>query len=201
MMVYLQNQGCHNINLITPTHEIPHILAALVLAAQRGLRLPLVYKSSGYECVTVLHDLLDGVIDIYMPDLKYADEATARDLSGVPNYPMISQEAVIEMHRQVGDLQCDSQGIAQRGLIVAHLVLPGGAAGTETLIPFIRDRLSPHTWLSLPRYIPAFEAAEHPSLQHAIHPEAYQRTVTLAIRAGLTSAARYRAYLSPEAQL
>jgi putative pyruvate formate lyase activating enzyme len=192
IMLHLQGLGCHNINLINPTHFIPQILEALLLAVEQGLRLPLVYKSSGYEKVEILQELLDGIIDLYMPDLKYADAATAQELSGVPGYPEISQAAAIEMYRQVGDLQVDERGLAQRGLIAAHLALPGGLANTGQILSFLHDRLSPHILLCLPRYQPAYLAVDHPPLNRPIQAEEYRQVVDQAIEMGFVSAARYQ---------
>jgi len=136
MMLSLQAKGCHNINLVSPTHVVPHILEALVLARDDGLHLPLVYNSGGYDSVATLK-LLDGIVDIYMPDMKYADEKTAEKLSGIKNYPEVNRAAVKEMHRQVGDLEIDEQGVARRGLLVRHLVLPNRLAGTKEIVRFL----------------------------------------------------------------
>lgn len=123
MMLSLQTQGCHNINLVSPTHVVPYILEAMEIAVGMGLYLPLVYNSGGYDSVETLK-LLDGLIDIYMPDMKYSDAKTAEQLSGIKDYPLVNKAAVKEMHRQVGNLKIDEQGVAQRGLLVRHLVLP-----------------------------------------------------------------------------
>ncbi|GAG72275.1 unnamed protein product [marine sediment metagenome] len=130
MMLSLQEQGCHNINIVTPTHVVPQILSALEMAIERGLNIPLVYNTGGYDSVETLK-IIDKVFDIYMPDMKYGDKTTAAKLSKVSNYPKINQDAVLEMHRQVGDLVLDGNGIAQRGLLIRHLVLPENLAGTE----------------------------------------------------------------------
>jgi putative pyruvate formate lyase activating enzyme len=132
MMLELEADGCHNINLVSPSHVVPQILTALLIAAQAGLRIPLVYNSGGYDAIETLQ-LLDGVVDIYMPDMKYADPHIGRRLSGVPDYPAVNQQAVREMHRQVGDLIMDQRGIAQRGLLIRHLVLPNRLAGSGGL--------------------------------------------------------------------
>jgi len=128
MMLDLQRRGCHNINLVSPTHQVPQILEALELAVAGGLSLPLVYNTGGYDSPEVL-EILDGIVDIYMPDMKYSDEATARRLSGAKDYPQVNQSAVKEMHRQVSDLALDEQGVALRGLLVRHLVLPSQTGG------------------------------------------------------------------------
>jgi putative pyruvate formate lyase activating enzyme len=137
-MLELQERGCHNINLVSPSHVVAQILAAVLVAAQKGLRLPLVYNTGGYDSLTALH-LLEDVIDIYMPDMKYASAKVGQKYSKIQNYPQINQAAVKEMHRQVGDLQTNEQGIAKRGLLVRHLVLPNGLAGSEEIVRFLAD--------------------------------------------------------------
>lgn len=144
MMLALQAQGCHNINLVTPSHVVAQILAAVAIAARRGLRLPLVYNTGGYDSPEALA-LLDGVIDIYMPDMKYGDSETARQYSKVRNYWEVNQAAVREMHRQVGDLQIDGRGLARRGLLVRHLVLPGDITNTENVLAFLAREISRKT--------------------------------------------------------
>ena len=138
VMLGLQEYGCHNIYFVSPSHVVPQILAAAFIAAQAGLRLPLVYNTGGYDSLEMLR-LLDGVIDIYMPDIKYADSKIARKYSKIPDYPQHNQAALREMHRQVGDLVLDERGIAQRGLLVRHLVLPEGLAGTNEVVNFLDD--------------------------------------------------------------
>jgi putative pyruvate formate lyase activating enzyme len=185
VMLLLQRQGCHNINLVSPSHVVPQILAALLAAAQNGLHLPLVFNSGGYDSPEALA-LLQGVIDIYMPDMKYADEAVSRRLSGIPNYPQINQSAVREMHRQVGDLVLDADGLAVRGLLVRHLVLPGGLAGTEKIAHFLSSEISTHTYLNLmDQYRPAYRAFDHPPLDHSLSPGEFQAAVKTVHRAGL----------------
>ena len=186
MMVALQNRGCHNVNLVTPTHQVPQILAALPLAIERGLMVPLVYNCGGYESLESLR-LLDGVVDIYMPDLKYTDPEVGRELSGVPDYPQRARAAVAEMHRQVGDLVVDRRGIAQRGLIVRHLVLPGGLAGTAAVARFLADEISPRTYLNLmDQYHPCFMAFDHPLLGRRLSEREFTEAVRAARDAGLT---------------
>jgi len=155
IMLRLQAVGCENINLVSPSHVVPQILEALVLASGRGLRLPLVYNTGGYDSLATLR-LLDGVIDIYMPDMKYADEAVGLALSGVPDYVRRNRVAVREMHRQVGDLELDQRGVARRGLLVRHLVLPGGLAGTVEVARFLVQEVSRDTYLNvMDQYRPA----------------------------------------------
>jgi len=185
IMLDLQAAGCHNINLVSPSHVVPQILQALVIAADSGLRLPLVYNTGGYDSPEALA-LLEDVIDIYMPDMKYSDRLTARTLSKIGNYPAFNQTAVREMHRQVGDLVLDERGIALRGLLVRHLVLPGGLAGTETVLQFLAGDISPHTYLNLmDQYRPAYRAGQHPPLDRPISRAEYQAAVAMAEAAGL----------------
>lgn len=159
VMLKLQAEGVHNINLVSPSHVIAPILEAVWLAAQGGLRLPLVYNTGGYDSPAGLA-LLDGVIDIYMPDIKYADNATGQKLSKTPDYPRHNRCAIREMHRQVGDLIIDPEtGLAQRGLLVRHLVLPGKLAGTRQCLRFLAREISPHTYVNLMgQYMPAHKA-------------------------------------------
>jgi len=163
-MLALQRQGCHNINLVSPSHAVAPILAAVRLAARRGLRLPLVYNSGGYDCLETLA-LLDGIIDIYMPDMKFADSGVAAPLLGVPDYAEVNRAAVLAMHRQVGDLRIDDRGIANRGLLVRHLILPENLAGTERIVAFLSEQVSRDTYINLmDQYHPCHRAADYPSL-------------------------------------
>ncbi len=185
MMLSLQNQGCHNINLVSPTHVVPQILEALEIAVQLGLHIPLVYNSGGYDSLEILA-ILDGIIDIYMPDMKYSDEKTAKKLSGITNYPAINRAAVKEMHRQTGDLKMDENGVARKGLLVRHLVLPDGLAGTPETISFIADEISTNTYVNvMDQYYPSYRAREVPSLTRRITREEYQEALRLAREAGL----------------
>jgi len=185
IMLSLQSKGCHNINLVSPTHVVPQILEALEIAVKSGLRLPLVYNSGGYDSVETLR-LLDGVVDIYMPDMKYSDEKTAEKLSGVKNYPAINRAAVKEMHRQVGDLQIDEDGIAQWGLLVRHLVLPHGLAGTKEVMDFLANEVSSDTYVNImAQYHPCYEAFQFPGLSRRTSAVEFQEAVALARQAGL----------------
>ena len=185
MMLQLQEQGCHNINLVTPSHVVAQIIAAVHLAAQQGLHLPLVYNTGGYDSPEALA-LLDGIIDIYMPDMKYGDSATARKYSKVRNYVEVNFAAVKEMHRQVGDLQLDAQGIAQRGLLIRHLVLPGHLAGTEQVLAFIAHDISRQTYLNLmDQYHPCYRADDNPPLDRPLTTQEYQAALALAAKYGL----------------
>ncbi len=164
MMLELQEQGCHNINFVSPSHVVAQILAATLIAAQAGLRLPLVYNTGGYDSLAALA-LLDGVIDIYMPDVKYADERLAKKYSKIPSYPAINQAAVKEMHRQVGDLILDKHGIAQRGLLVRHLVMPNELAGTDEIARFLAQEVSANTYINvMAQYRPCHKARDYPKL-------------------------------------
>jgi putative pyruvate formate lyase activating enzyme len=186
VMLELQARGCHNINLVSPSHVVPQILAAVEAAARQGLNLPIVYNTGGYDSLDTLA-LLDGVIDIYMPDMKYSDPDLAFRYSQVRDYPHINQAAVREMQRQVGDLQMDADGLAYRGLLIRHLVLPNGLAGSETIFRFLAEKISPNVYLNImAQYHPAFNARQHPELNRRITPKEYQAAVSLAKQIGLT---------------
>jgi putative pyruvate formate lyase activating enzyme len=185
MMLQLQEQGCHNINFVTPSHVVAQIIAAVDIAAHQGLRLPLVYNTGSYDSPEALK-LLDGIIDIYMPDMKYGDSAVAHQYSHVRNYVEINFAAVREMYRQVGDLRLDADGIAQRGLLVRHLVLPDDLAGTEAVIAFLAHDVSQHTYLNLmDQYRPCYRADDNPPLDRPLSREEYQRALDLAAKHGL----------------
>lgn len=186
MMLSLQQRGCHNINLVSPSHVVPQVLEALEVAAAEGLSLPLVYNTGGYDSIDTLR-LLDGVVDIYMPDMKYADEETARRYSGVGDYPRVNQDAVKEMHRQVGDLEMDSHGVAVRGLLVRHLVLPGGLGGTRYIAEFLVREVSPHTYVNvMAQYHPAYRAWDYPELSRPPSQGELQEAMKVAREEGLS---------------
>jgi putative pyruvate formate lyase activating enzyme len=185
MMLALQAQGCHNINLVSPSHVVPAILTALLHAVEAGLRIPLVYNTGGYDALETLR-LLDGVVDIYMPDMKYADAQVAHRLSQVEDYPEVNRAAVKEMHRQVGDLVLDQRGIAQRGLLVRHLVLPGGLAGTAEIARFLAQEVSTETYINLmDQYRPCYRAHQFPPLDRPITAQEYAEALQAARQAGL----------------
>jgi putative pyruvate formate lyase activating enzyme len=185
IMLELQAQGCHNINFVSPSHVVPQIMAATLVAAEAGLRLPLVYNTGGYDSMAML-ELLDGVIDIYMPDMKYSDAEHGRRYSKIANYPQVNQTAVREMHRQVGDLQINEMGLAVRGLLVRHLVLPGNLAGTDEVVRFLATEISPNTYLNLmDQYRPAYKAHNFPELNRRISRDEYKTVGKLARDAGL----------------
>ncbi len=185
MMLALQERGCHNLNMVTPTHVVPQILEALEIAVGLGLSIPLVYNCGGYESVETL-GLLDGIVDIYMPDMKYSDERNARRFSGVKDYPEVNRAAVKEMHRQVGDLQIDERGVARRGLLIRHLVLPNGVAGTEGVVSFIAEEISRNTYLNvMAQYYPAHRAFNLPVLSRPLRNEEFLEAVNIAREHGL----------------
>ena len=191
MMLALQSRGCHNINLVSPTHVVPQILQGLEIAINLGLRLPLVYNSGGYDSVETL-EILDGIIDIYMPDTKYSDEKIAEELSGIKNYPAINQAALREMHRQVGDLQIDEDGIAIRGLLIRHLVLPHGLAGTKEIMKFIAEDLSLNSYVNvMAQYHPRHKAFQIPQLARPLSKQEFLEAIELAERAGLNRLDRF----------
>jgi putative pyruvate formate lyase activating enzyme len=186
IMLRLQASGCHNINLVSPSHVVAEILEALVIACEAGLNLPLVYNTGGYDSPQALA-LLDGVVDIYMPDMKYSQADIARRYSKIGRYPGVNRAAVRAMHRQVGDLVIDGDGLAVRGLLVRHLVLPGGLAGTREVVRFLSEEISPNTYLNLmDQYRPAFKACDMPPLDRRITREEFAAAERLARQAGLT---------------
>jgi len=191
MMLALQARGCHNINFVSPTHVVPQILEGLEIAINLGLRLPLVYNSGGYDSAETL-DILDGIVDIYMPDMKYSDEKIAEELSGIKNYPTINQAALTEMHRQVGDLQIDEDGIAVRGLLIRHLVLPHGLAGTKEIMKFIAEDISLNSYVNvMAQYHPCYKAFQIPQLARPLSKQEFLEAIELAKRAGLNRMDRF----------
>jgi putative pyruvate formate lyase activating enzyme len=174
MMLHLQEIGCHNINLVTPTHVMPNIVKATRIAFKNGLRIPLVYNTSGYESVEIL-ELLDGIVDIYLPDMKYMDaEKAAKYSSGASDYPEVAKAAIIEMHRQVGLHQIDAQGIATRGVLIRHLVMPNQVAGTKAFVQWVAENLSKATYVNIMhQYHVDYKAFEYPEIWRAITVEEY----------------------------
>lgn len=176
-MLQLQAAGCHNINFVTPSHVVAQILEALVIAAERGLRLPLVYNTGGYDTLDALA-LLDGIIDIYMPDFKFWDPEYARRYANAPDYPEVARAAIREMHRQVGPLELDDRGIAQRGVLLRHLVMPGGVAGAREIMQWVAREVSPETYVNLmSQYHPAGRATDFPEIDRLISAAEFQRAV------------------------
>jgi len=188
IMLELQEKGCHNINLVTATHFVPQVLAALELAVARGFCLPLLYNTSGYETVDTLH-LMEDVVDIYLPDAKYADDQVARDLSGFRRYVHSNRVALKEMQRQVGvRLQLGADGLAVRGMIVRHLVLPGGLAGSREVAQWLAANLSTELHVSvMSQYFPAHRAVGHAVLGRKVTAEEYAAAVGAFVEAGLES--------------
>jgi putative pyruvate formate lyase activating enzyme len=185
MMIELQNLGCHNINLVTPTPQVLAILKSLEIAIDKGLKIPLVYNTSSYDSLEVLK-LLDGIIDIYLPDARYSDDKIALKYSNASNYFEIMKKAIKEMHRQVGDLVINEEGIAIRGLIIRHLVLPNGLAGSEKIFEFIAKEVSKNTFLNImDQYWPAYKAHQYPELSRRITKEEFQEAINLAKKFGL----------------
>jgi putative pyruvate formate lyase activating enzyme len=186
MMLSLQKSGCHNINFVTPSHVVPQILEALEIAISGGLRVPLVYNSSGYDRVETL-TLLDGVIDIYMPDFKFWDSEIADATCGAADYPADARLAIKEMHRQTGDLFLNEDGIAERGLLVRHLVMPKGLAGTRDIMRFIHRRISSNTYVNImPQYRPCGKAFEIDELSGPLPIEEFEKALDAAKEEGVT---------------
>lgn len=184
-MLSLQERGCHNINLVTPTHFTPQIVKALKRAIEAGLRIPLVYNCGGYESKRTI-ELLDGIVDIYMPDIKYSDEESARKYSNAPDYFMVCKAAVKEMHRQVGDLIVDDRGIAVRGLLIRHLVLPNRLAGSAEVLRFIASEVSKDSYVNIMlQYRPMYRAYEYKELNRSITMREYQEALDIAKELGL----------------
>lgn len=188
MMLSLQNRGCHNINVVTPTHYLPHILLALDQAAERGLQLPLVYNTSGYEKLEMIKKL-DGIVDIYLPDFKYAEPAMAEKYSsGADDYPQLAKKALLEMHRQVGVAKPNKKGIMEQGLMIRHLVMPNNVSGTEKIIDWIAESLPKETYLNImSQYRPVYKAHNYPEISRSLTRREYARVVKYARNAGLTN--------------
>jgi len=185
IMLKLQAMGCHNINLVTPTHVLPPILRALKIAIEKGLKIPLVYNTGGYELKEVIK-LLEDIVDIYLPDMRYADNEMAIKYSSAPNYPKYNQEAVKQMHRQVGLAQINKKGIIEKGLIIRHLVLPNDISGTEKVMQFIAQELSPDTYISLmSQYTPYYKANQFKEISRRITYEEYQKAQKIMEKYGL----------------
>jgi len=186
MMIDLQRRGCHNINIVTPTHNVPHLVKALRIAIGRGLHIPLLYNSSGYESLEVVK-LLDGIVDVYLPDFKYQDsEIAARFSKGAPDYTKHAAAAIKEMHRQVGPLQMDENGIATRGLLIRHLVMPENLAATDRFVKWVVKELGPDTHVNIMgQYRPMHRAREYPPLDRAVTQEEYAQAMRWAYEAGL----------------
>jgi putative pyruvate formate lyase activating enzyme len=188
MMLYLQSTGCHNINVVTPTHYSPHIVLALDIAAGKGLRLPVVYNTCGWERLEILKKL-DGIVDIYLPDYKYSDsEMAAKYSSGADTYPEVTQAALKEMNRQVGVAKPAKDGLMYRGLMIRHLVMPNNVSGTKEVMKWIGKNLPKDTYVNImSQYRPMYKANEYPAISRRLHREEYQEAIQWAKEAGLTN--------------
>lgn len=187
IMLSLQQQGCHNINFVTPTHVVPQILSALPIAIDKGLKIPLVYNTGGYDSTETLK-LLKDVIDIYMPDCKFSTTATAKLYTRAKDYPDMMKKGVLEMYRQVGDLEINKQGLAVRGLLVRHLVMPGHLEETEGVLDFLVKDISTKTYINLmDQYRPCYKAFETPPINRPLSKEEYRRAVKMAEEKGLSN--------------
>jgi putative pyruvate formate lyase activating enzyme len=186
MMIYLQKIGCHNINLVTPTHVMPNILKATRAAFKKGLRIPLVYNTSGYESVEILK-ILDGLVDIYLPDMKYMDgENAAKYSAGASDYPQMAKKAIVEMNRQVGEHSVDGRGVATRGLMIRHLVMPNRVAGTKKFVKWVAETLPKSTYINIMhQYRVEYKAYDYPEIWRAISVREYTEAIDWALEYGL----------------
>lgn len=185
MMVSLEHRGCHNVNFVTPSHVAAQILEALPAAIDEGLRLPLVYNTGSYDSVETLRSLR-GVVDIYMPDFKFWDERVAQELAGAADYPEVARAALREMHEQVGDLEIGAEGLARRGLLVRHLVMPNGQAGTRQVMRFLAQEISANTYVNImPQYRPAGTARRHESIRRGVTFKEYEEALKIAREEGI----------------
>jgi len=186
MMLALQKGGCHNINFVSPSHVVPQILDALIIAVENGLNIPLVYNTGGYDQVKTIQ-LLDGVFDIFMPDFKFSDPEKGRTYAQAPDYFEAASAAIMEMHRQVGDLKLDENQIAFQGLLVRHLVMPNRMAGTMKIMEWISQRISQNTYINImDQYRPCGEAYQYPDINRRITHQEYQEAIEIAYKYGLT---------------
>jgi putative pyruvate formate lyase activating enzyme len=176
-MIRLQEMDCHNINFVTPTHYAPQIVGSFPEAIEKGLRLPIVYNCSGYESMEVIR-LLEGIVDIYMPDVKYLDEKHSKRFSNAPDYPEVIKKILKEMHRQVGDLTTNAKGIAERGLLIRHLVMPNEVASSEAVFKFIAEEISVHSYVNImDQYRPEYRAHEYPEINRRITHKEYMEAI------------------------
>jgi putative pyruvate formate lyase activating enzyme len=184
-MYSLQQRGCHNINFVTPTHYLPQIIAAIPYAVNLGLHIPLVYNCGGYESLEAI-TLLDGIIDIYMPDVKFSDSTVSEKYAHAPDYPTVVKRVLQEMHRQAGDLQISAKGIAEKGLLIRHLIMPNGLAGTRELMHFIATEVSTHSYVNvMSQFRPEYETSSYPELNRAITHQEGREAIANAINEGL----------------
>ncbi|MBI4667082.1 MAG: HEPN domain-containing protein [Nitrospinae bacterium] len=186
MMLHLQSQGCHNINFVTPTHYAPQIVEGIYEGARLGLETPIVWNCGGYESLEVIR-LLEDVVDIYMPDIKYSATESAKRYSKAPDYPQVIKQVLKEMFRQVGDLELDFRGIARRGLLIRHLVMPNNAAGTEDVLKFIANELSRKSYVNImDQYRPLYKAFRYPQIARPITRDEYESAISIAKQVGLS---------------
>ena len=187
LMIRLQLMGCHNVNLVTPSHVVPQILKALEVAIECGLRIPLVYNTSSFDNVDTLK-YLNGIVDIYMPDLKFFDPDIAQKTCNALNYPDVAREAILEMHRQVGDLKLNDAGIAQRGLLIRHLVMPGMLEDTRKIMKFIASEISPETYVNImPQYHPCGNLDKVPEFNRRLYADEYDEAIRIAKKEGIVN--------------
>lgn len=185
MMIHLQKKGCHNINFVTPEHVVPQILEALPMAIRSGLRLPIVYNTSAYDSVDSMR-WMDGIVDIYMPDFKFWTPEHSKTYVKAKDYPEVARRVIKEMHRQVGDLVLDEEGIARRGLLLRHLVMPGGVADTYEIMKFIAEEVSANTYVNvMAQYYPANKTEKYPEIHRRITPTEFDEAIHMAYQAGL----------------
>ena len=185
MMIGLQNNKCHNINLVTPSHVVPQIVEAVFIAAQNGLNIPIVYNSNGYDLTDTLK-LLEGIVDIYLPDIKFSDDTVAEKYLGVKNYYTIAKAAIKEMYRQVGNLKTDSENIAYKGVMIRHLVLPENLAGTEKIMKFIAEEISENVYVNIMKqYYPEYKAYEFKEINRMITSQEFKYAINAAKSTGL----------------
>ena len=187
MMLELQGIGCHNVNFVTPEHVVPQVLEAIALAVDYGLAVPIVYNTSAYDSMESLA-FMDGIVDLYMPDFKYWSAEASRTYMKAGDYPAAARAAIKEMHRQVGDLRLDADGLAQRGLLIRHLVMPGGLDETRAILEWIAAELGPNTYVNLmDQYYPAgkVSAQKYPEINRRLHPEEFREAQRIAQEAGL----------------
>ena len=185
IMLELQNMSCHNINIVTPTHIIPQLLSALYIAIEMGLHLPLIYNTGGYENIEILK-ILNGVVDIYMPDIKFLDIEASRNYMDAPDYPEIVKETLKQMHEQVGDLKINKQGLAVKGLIIRHLIMPGMVEDTKKIIDFVAREISPNSYINIMKqYRPCGLAYNYPEIDRSIIKLEYNEAIDYAKTKGL----------------
>ncbi|MCW5978646.1 MAG: radical SAM protein [Bryobacteraceae bacterium] len=187
MMLELERRGCRNINVVTPTHVAPNIVAAVAIAARQGLRAPIVYNCGGYESLEVVK-LLEGIVDIYLPDFKYADgDMAAKYSAGARDYPEAAAAAIKEMHRQVGELVVDEDGVALRGLMIRHLVMPGNIAGSDRFVRWVAAELTTSTYVNIMgQYRPEYKASQFPDIARRVTGDEHRQAIRWAREAGLT---------------